>query len=123
MRIKIFTQALGWHTIHKKCGPVTGKSSLNAEISGCSMVIESLTNVRTSACLFLNFHRGFFPPLHVALFIGLFCTRVDRNRAPRLASICGSLLARVGVVMKQVLCVAEASELRGASRAELVGRR
>ena len=33
--------ALRWHTVHKKCGPVFGGNSLDAEICGCSMLLES----------------------------------------------------------------------------------
>ena len=41
MLIKIFTLTLGWATIHKKCGSVLGKNSLDAEIAGCSMLMRS----------------------------------------------------------------------------------
>ena len=45
--------------------------SLDAEISGSSMLIDSL-NKRVS---------------HVAFFFGMFCTRVDRNLAPHLGFV------------------------------------
>ena len=34
MLIEVFTQALGWVTIHSKCGPVPDPNSLDAEIGG-----------------------------------------------------------------------------------------
>ena len=33
MEVKIFTQALGWHTVHKQCEPVLGE-----ECSGCRIL-------------------------------------------------------------------------------------
>ena len=36
MLMKIFTQALAWARLTKKCGPVPGQSSLDAEIGGCA---------------------------------------------------------------------------------------
>ena len=40
--ILLFTQGTGWVTIYKKCGPVPGTNSLDAELGGCAMLIESL---------------------------------------------------------------------------------
>ena len=37
---------LGLYTIFKKCGPVPDKNCLDAEIAGCSMLVESLTKWR-----------------------------------------------------------------------------
>ena len=33
---------MGWATIYKKCGPMPGKNSIDAEIAGCSVLVESL---------------------------------------------------------------------------------
>ena len=40
--IQAFTDALGWAPIHKKCGPVQGQNSLDAELGGCGMLMENL---------------------------------------------------------------------------------
>ena len=32
----------GWFPFYKKCGPVPGKSSLDAEMGGCGMLIDTL---------------------------------------------------------------------------------
>ena len=37
-----FTQRLGWVIRYEKCGPVEGSNSLDAELGGCAMLIESL---------------------------------------------------------------------------------
>ena len=51
MWVKIFTPALGWHTLQKKNGLMLGGNSLDAEISGRSMLIESLKKwVDTCVC-------------------------------------------------------------------------
>ena len=42
MLFKIFTHSLGMATIHKKCGPVPGQNSLDAEIGGCAMLMDNL---------------------------------------------------------------------------------
>ena len=34
MWLTLYTHALGWHTIHKKCEPVAGGKSLDAGILG-----------------------------------------------------------------------------------------
>ena len=39
--ISFFIQGLGWVTRYKKCGPVVGSNSLDAEL-GCAMLTESL---------------------------------------------------------------------------------
>ena len=51
MWVTVFTHVFGWHTVHKKCGPVPGGNSLAAEIFGCSMLIESMKKwADTCAC-------------------------------------------------------------------------
>ena len=82
MLIMTFTQSSEWTTIHQKCRPVPGKDSLDAEIGGCSMLIESLNqwvtqrvNVQLSSTVVSPAH------LH-CIFVGMLCTRVDRDRAP-----------------------------------------
>ena len=40
--ILLFTQGAGWVRRYKKCGPVPGTNSLDAELGGCAMLIESL---------------------------------------------------------------------------------
>ena len=56
-------------------------------------------------CLY-KFCRGVSPLLmHVAFFVGVLRSRVDRNRAHTAASICGCLVARVWVALSSVLCV------------------
>ena len=40
--IQAFTESLGWVSTYKKCGPVTGRSSLDAELGGCGMLLENL---------------------------------------------------------------------------------
>ena len=42
MWVKVFTHALGWFAIHERCEPVPKDSSLDAEISGCGVVIGSM---------------------------------------------------------------------------------
>ena len=37
-----FSESHGWSTFYKKCGPVPGNSSLDAEIAGCGMLIDNL---------------------------------------------------------------------------------
>ena len=39
--IQAFTKTLGLARIHKKCGLVMGRNSLDAELGGCGMLIES----------------------------------------------------------------------------------
>ena len=53
MWVKVFTQSLGWHTVHKKCEPVLGGHSLDAEIYGCSMLIEIMKK-GTSTSVYVN---------------------------------------------------------------------
>ena len=45
-----FHTIMGWATIYKKCGPVPGKNSIDAEIAACSMLIESLKK-RLDTCV------------------------------------------------------------------------
>ena len=40
--ILLFSPKTGWITIYKKCGPVPGNNSLDAELGGCAMLIENL---------------------------------------------------------------------------------
>ena len=40
--ILLVTQSAGWVTRFQKCGKVKGKNSLDAELGGCAMLIESL---------------------------------------------------------------------------------
>ena len=40
--IQAFMNGLGWAPIHKKCGPVQGQNSLDAELGGCGMLMENL---------------------------------------------------------------------------------
>ena len=40
--IQVFTKTLGWVPIHKKCGLVGGRNSLDAELSSCDILIENL---------------------------------------------------------------------------------
>ena len=40
--IQAFTETLGWDPIHKKCGPVRGRNSLDAELGGCGMLMDNL---------------------------------------------------------------------------------
>ena len=40
--IQTFTEALGWVPIYKKCGPVLGQSSLDAELGGCGLLMENV---------------------------------------------------------------------------------
>ena len=39
--ISFFIQGLGWVTRYKKCGPVVGSNSLDADLGGCAMMTES----------------------------------------------------------------------------------
>ena len=57
-----FHTIMGWATIYKKCGPVPGKNSIDAEIAGCSMLIESLKKGWTHVCMLIKFHRGVSRP-------------------------------------------------------------
>ena len=36
------SEALGWFPIFKKCGPVVGQNSLDAELGGCGMLMDNL---------------------------------------------------------------------------------
>ena len=74
MWVKIFTQALGWHTVHKICGPVLAWNSLDAAISWCSMSLES-TKMWVEKCVCYSDSL----PLHDAFSHGMLGTRVDRN--------------------------------------------
>ena len=49
--IKVFTQALGWVTIHEKFGPVPGRNSLDAEPSGCAMLMNNLCQWIDQICV------------------------------------------------------------------------
>ena len=40
--IQVFAKTLGWIPIHTKCGHVTGQNSLDAELGGRGMLLESL---------------------------------------------------------------------------------
>ena len=40
--IQVFTQALGWVTINRKCGPVPGQNSQDAGMGGCAMLMSNL---------------------------------------------------------------------------------
>ena len=40
LMIQIFTKAVGWVPIHKKWSRVRGRNSLDAELGGCSMLLE-----------------------------------------------------------------------------------
>ena len=40
--IQVFNKTLGWVPIHRKCGLVRGRSSLDAELGGCGMLMEIL---------------------------------------------------------------------------------
>ena len=94
MLIKVFTQALGWVTIHKKCGPVPSQNSLDAEIGRCAMLVCNLINEWTNVRVDIVF--CVVSPPHNAFFGGVLCTRVVPYRASssRL-SVCGWLAARV----------------------------
>ena len=39
--VQAFTKTLGLARIHKKCGLVMGRNSLDAELGGCGMLMES----------------------------------------------------------------------------------
>ena len=39
--VSFFKQGLGWVIRYKKCGPVKSSNSLDAELGGCVMLIES----------------------------------------------------------------------------------
>ena len=50
--VNLFTQAVGWHTVHKKCEPVLGGNYLDAESSWCSLLIETMVKwVDKSVCV------------------------------------------------------------------------
>ena len=36
------SEALGWFPIYKKCGPVLGQNSLDAELGGCGTLTDNL---------------------------------------------------------------------------------
>ena len=40
--IQAFAEALGWIPIYKKCGPVVGQNSLDAELGGCGVLTDDL---------------------------------------------------------------------------------
>ena len=40
--IQAFTKTLDWVPVYKKCGPVTGRNSLDAELGGCGLLLENL---------------------------------------------------------------------------------
>ena len=42
IRIQVFTQTLGWVPVHKKCGPVRDRNSLDAQLGGCGMLMASV---------------------------------------------------------------------------------
>ena len=48
MWVKVFTRALGWPNVHKKCQLVPNGTSLDAEILGCTVMIGSLGSGSTS---------------------------------------------------------------------------
>ena len=73
----MFTQALGWHFVQKICEQVPGGKSMEVELSGCIMFIESLKNGSTNA--FLNVIICQFASAFVG---GMLRTGVDRNGAP-----------------------------------------
>ena len=55
--IKAFTKTLGWVPIYKKCGLVTGQSSLDADLGGCGMLktcVPGWTRVAVDVSLFYN---------------------------------------------------------------------
>ena len=92
MWVKVFfTPALGWQTVHETCERVLGWTSLDADISGCSMLIDSTNQVSRQVCTLSNvtLPRGM-------VRVSLECTapRVDRNRAPHTGIVlwasCGS---------------------------------
>ena len=39
---KMFSRALGWHTVNNKCEHVPKKNALDVEISGCEILIECM---------------------------------------------------------------------------------
>ena len=43
MLIKVFTQTLGWLTIHRTCGLAPGRNSFDAELGGCAMSMNHLS--------------------------------------------------------------------------------
>ena len=40
--VKVFTQALGWHTLNQSSAPVHMERALDAEIRGCEMPVECM---------------------------------------------------------------------------------
>ena len=36
------SEILGWFPIYKKCGPVSGSNSLDAELGGCGMLTDNM---------------------------------------------------------------------------------
>ena len=74
MLINIFTHTLGWATNDKKCGPVPSKDSLDAEIAGCSMMIESLKMGEQVCVCSVGFIAKSLSHMHVAFFVGMLPT-------------------------------------------------
>ena len=84
--MKVFTQALGLATIYKKCGLVPDENSLDAEMGGSAMLMNSLGQWIDKSMRERQVLSGLSPhTLHLSG--GKPCTRVVRYRAlPRPAT-------------------------------------
>ena len=54
MWLTFYTHARGWHTVHKKCEPVSGGNSLDAGIWACAMMFESMNKWGDTMCMPMN---------------------------------------------------------------------
>ena len=91
MWVNVHTHARGWHTVHKKCELVPGGNSLDAEIWGCAMMIESMKKWVVKMCVLMNVSLR-----TVHFFGGTHCTRVCVVTEPYTPEpFCEGLVARV----------------------------
>ena len=84
MLIEVFTQALGWVTIHTNADRCLTPNSLDAEIGGCALLVSNW-NHWVDTCT-SGHHTSVVSPLQIAFFGGTPCTRADRHRAHHFCS-------------------------------------
>ena len=88
----------GWATIHKKCGPVSGMNSLDAEIAGCSMLIENWKKW-VDKCVYVHQVSPWClsPLCMVHLSLECFARKLTVTEPHTLASFCGCLVVCAGL--------------------------
>ena len=69
--ISFFIQGLGWVTRYKKCGPVKGSNSLDAELGGYAMLTESVKICLQKAESCLEVVKIYFSSIIIRFY---FCT-------------------------------------------------